>query len=112
METQDDRYLEKHSGEAGEWDEEVQRRPGRPASIVFSVRFNRDEIAAIRHAASRIGERTSEFIRVAALGRAGGGVGISVDMVPSTSAPPGGAILFARAGPKTVVETPSEYVAA
>lgn len=110
METEDDRYLEKHSDEAGEWEEGVQRRPGRVGSIVFSVRFARNEIAEIRRAASQTGERTSEFIRLAALGRVRGNVGTSIDLVPSTSAPPGGVIVFARAGPTTQVALRSDYV--
>jgi len=98
--------------EFGEWAEDVERRPGHAGSIVFSVRFGRPEIAQVRRAAARAGERTSEFIRVAALQRARGAAGIYVDLVPSTSPTPGGAILFARPGPKTEVASSAEFVAA
>jgi len=90
-----------HYGDPGEWDEEVERRPGSKASAVFSVRFTREEIADVRQAASRAGERTSEFIRVAALTRARRGRAITVILQPSVGAPPGGAIVFARPGPST-----------
>ena len=99
----------------GEWEDEVERRPGHLASVVFSVRFSRPEIAAVRQAAARVGERTSEFIRVAALRRAQSGAGISVDLVPSTSSPPDAAILlilFAKPGPKTEAVASAQYVAA
>lgn len=106
------RHEDEHGDDPGEWEEEVERRPGRVASVVFSTRFGRAEIAAIRQAAARVGERTSGFIRVAALNRVRGEVGISVELVPSTSAPPGGAILFAKVGPNTEVATPAEYIPA
>ncbi len=102
-----DRHLERDGDDPGEWEESAERRPGRPASVVFSVRFGRDEIAAIRRAAARVRERTSVFIRVAALNRARG---ISVHLAPSTGAPSSGSILFAEAGPSTQVATPSECV--
>jgi len=101
----EDRYLEEHRDDPGEWEEKVERRPGQVGSIVFSVRFSRDEIAEIREAAMRVGERTSGFIRVAALKRVHEDVGISVYMVPSTGAPSSGAILFAEPGPVTKVAT-------
>lgn len=102
--------LEQHPDDPGEWEEEVQRRPGHVGSVVFSVRFARDEIAAIRAAAMRAGERTSEFIRVAALQRVRGDSGISIEMGPSTGPLPGGVILFARPRESTQVATPSELV--
>ena len=33
---------------------EIERRPGHVASVVFSVRFSRDEIALIRQAVTRL----------------------------------------------------------
>ena len=99
----------------GEWEDEVERRPGHLASVVFSVRFSRPEIAAVRQAAARVGERTSEFIRAAALARARGGVGVPIDLVASTSFPPDAAILlilFAKPGPKTEAVASAQYIAA
>ncbi len=98
---------EQQPEDLGEWEEGAERHAGRPVSLVFSVRFNRDEIAVVRHAAARVGERTSEFIRVAALNRSRG---VSVRLVPSAGAPSSGIILFAEAGPNTEAATPSEYI--
>ena len=64
---------------------EPQHQPGHTTSAVFSVRFTRDEIAQVRQAASRAGERTSEFIRRAALSRARSGSGFTVALTPSTT---------------------------
>ena len=105
-----DRYPGEHGDDPGEWEKEVERRSGRSGSIVFSVRFGRDEIAQIRAAAARLGERTSEFIRAAALKRVRGDSTISIDMVLSTGPLPGGLILFARPGGSTQVATRSELV--
>jgi len=101
--------VEEHYGDLGEWHEEVERRPGSKASAVFSVRFTREEIADVRQAASLAGERTSEFIRVAALTRARGGRAITVQLQPSVGAPTGGAIVFARPGPSTRVTSEFQY---
>jgi len=58
-----------------EWETEGElRQPSPNLTSVVSVRFSREEAAEIRDAASRIGERTSEFIRRAAVDRARTGV--------------------------------------
>ena len=101
--------LEEHYGEPNEWDEEVERRPGSKASAVFSVRFTREEIADVRQAASHAGERTSKFIRVAALTRARRGRAITVHLEPAVGAPTGGAIVFARPGPSTRATSEFQY---
>ena len=82
-------YDKPEEDEYGDWKGKIEwRQPRSAASAVFSVRFGRDEIAAIRRAADKAGERTSEFIRVAALTRARGGQLIALDFVPSTGAAP------------------------
>ena len=101
--------IEERYGDPSEWDEEVERRPGSKPSVVFSVRFTRDEIADVREAATRSGERTSEFIRVAALTRARRGRGFTVHLEPSVGAPTGGAIVFARPGPSTQATSEFQY---
>ena len=80
-------YPPREEDQLGDWEGKVERRrPRRAPSAVFSVRFGRNEIAAVRRAAAKAGERTSEFIRISALTRARGGQRISLDMVPSTGA--------------------------
>ena len=106
----EDRYLEEHRDDPGEWEEKVERRPGQVGSIVFSVRFSRDEIASIRQAAARVGERTSEFIRMAAFKRLHEDVAISLDMV--TGHPSGGDFRFTKPGPNTEAATLFDYVPA
>lgn len=101
--------LEQHRDDPEEWEDKVERRPGRLASIVFSVRFARREIAEIRAAAARAGERTSEFVRVAALRRARGEASISVEMVPSTGAPSTGTIMFSKVGPSSEPALKAQY---
>lgn len=63
---------EKHE----DWDyENPEVKPGRKnPSAVYSVRFPKAEIAAIRAAAKAAGMTTSEFIREAAREKAEGGV--------------------------------------
>ena len=101
--------LEQHRDDPGEWEGKVERRPGRLASIVFSIRFARREIAEIRAAAGRAGERTSAFVRVAALSRARGEASISVDMMPSTGAPSTGTIMFSKVGPSSEPALKAQY---
>ena len=54
------------------WDyEHAERRPGRKqARAVVSVAFAREDFERVSEGAQRLGQRTSEFIRVAALRRA------------------------------------------
>ena len=96
--------VEQHRDDPEEWEDKVERRPGRLASIVFSIRFARREIAEIRTAAARAGERTSAFVRVAALSRARGEASISVDMMPS-GAPSTGTIRYSKVGPSPNTES-------
>jgi len=62
-----------------EWDyENAEVRPGRKnPSAVYSVRFPKAEIAAIRSAAKAAGMTTSEFIREAAREKAEGRVPVT-----------------------------------
>ena len=101
--------IEERYSDPSEWEEEVERRPGSKVSAVFSVRFTREEIADVRQAAARARERTSQFIRVAALTRARRGRGFTVHLEPSVGAPTGGAIVFARPGPSTQATSEFQY---
>ena len=92
----------------GGWDETVERRSGQAASVVFSVRFSRDEIHQVREAAARLGEKTSEFIRSAALTRSSESI-LSIDLEPSTSPPPGGVILLFTRQPSSTKSALKEF---
>ena len=63
----------------GNWDyESAERRsPARPARVVVSVAFPRDDFEQVAKCAEIQGMRTSEFIRVAALDRATAHAGVT-----------------------------------
>ncbi|MDE2934787.1 MAG: DUF6290 family protein [Chloroflexota bacterium] len=76
---------EKHEG----WDyENADVKPGRKnPSAVYSVRFPKSEIAAIRAAAKAAGMTTSEFIREAAREKAEGPVPVTHEPRVETGTP-------------------------
>ena len=82
-----------------DWDyENAEVRPGRKnPSAVYSVRFPKAEIAAIRAAAKAAGMSTSEFIREAAREKAEGGVPVTHEPLVETgifTLSPGGGVRF------------------
>ena len=81
-----------------DWDyENAEVKPGRKnPSAVYSVRFPKAEIAAIRAAAKVAGVSTSEFIREAAREKAEGNVPVSHEPQVETS------IFTLRVGPTEI----------
>ncbi len=81
-----------------DWDyENAEVKPGRNGpSAVYSVRFPKAEIAAIRAAAKVAGVSTSEFIREAAREKAEGNVPVSHEPQVETS------IFTLRVGPTEI----------
>ena len=68
------RYFDEHRGDVSLWEEKPAkirvRRGG--ASVVFSVRFSKEELAQLQETAGRRGVTISELIRTAALASVGG----------------------------------------
>ena len=75
-------------GEGTEWEEEGEvQGPSSSGSAVQSVRFTLKDLQAVREAARRAGETTSEFIRGAALARAIGANRASLTLTYGSGAP-------------------------
>lgn len=75
MNKEHDRELEKP--ESWDFSRPEVREPVRASRVIVSVAFRQDDFAQVSEHASRIGKRTSEFIREAAIEKtAGPGVGI------------------------------------
>lgn len=62
------RYFQEHKSDEGEWaDEAVEATVGRTQSIVYSVRFQKQELAELRRVAAAEGVTLSELIRASTL---------------------------------------------
>lgn len=59
-------YYDRHRDEVARWKPEPVRRPDR-LDVTISVRFTRDEIAAVRQRARAVGLKPTTFIRQAVL---------------------------------------------
>lgn len=95
-----------------EWEDRVERRAGHPVSVVFSVRFHSGEIREVQEAAQRVGEKTSEFIRRAAMARARGSSALEIESLSSTSPTAGRVDMFGAPADKTASSLWAEYTAA
>jgi hypothetical protein len=70
MKTRDDRaaFYEATRGDSAQWSAKaVKAKVRRPGSIVFSIRFSKDELEEVRVKAESEGLKVSEFIRRATL---------------------------------------------
>jgi hypothetical protein len=74
MSDEGDRELE--NTESWDFDDPEVREPVKPSRVVVSVAFRRQDLDEVSECAERLGKRTSEFIREAAIDKAtsrGGG---------------------------------------
>jgi hypothetical protein len=70
-----ERELELEKEESWDYERPEVREPVRASRVVVSVAFRRDDFEPVSRYADRIGKKISEFIREAAIERAGGGGG-------------------------------------
>ena len=89
-----------------EWDEVGTKSSGQPASAVLSVRFSQRELANVRTAALRGGQKISEFVRTAALERAESHMAIRVSLVQSSGAAYAGTMYFPTPASRTEYASP------
>jgi len=62
------RYFQEHKDDEDEWEEKAEEATvGRAQSIVYSVRFGKDELEELRRAAAARGVTLSELLRTSAL---------------------------------------------
>ena len=108
-----DRFDENRLRDETEWEEQGEIRSGIKASIVFSVRFNSGEFREVRLAAEEAGEKTSEFIRRAAMIRARSSAArMTGPVVVTVTPPPGGVVLFGGVADAQVTAAQGENKAA
>jgi uncharacterized protein (DUF1778 family) len=92
--------------EMDEWDEVGTKSSGQSASAVLSVRFSQRELATVRTAAFRNGQKISEFVRTAALARAESPLAIRVSLVQSSGAAYAGTMYFPTPASRTEYASP------